>query len=496
MSERPLVSIGVPVYNGENYLREALASLVAQDYENFELIISDNGSTDATAAICQEFAERDSRIRYVRQEENRGSPWNFKFVANEARGKYFMWAAHDDLWGATFASKCVALLEKHPQAVLCCTEINFIDGAGKPSIHYAGYKNIETLRMRPAERIHELIALSGWFAVYGLMRREALQKISLGLGTYGYDVVLLLELLLQGEFVKVPEALFSFRILIEGKTAEDYQKDFNAKSPASAAPYAGLALQLMETVYRSQLSAREKTEVFADFLLTLPMENLPWRTAIARELLGPDVELSARECANLLGLILGRAMPLAEMRDDPFSQAIFCASIGGLDLAAVAHESAGECATVAYDASLAPGASAAATAKAAAGAKVSGADGYFQRQAARMVALGKLEDASKLFRAALDERETSDDWADWATVQLARGLIADAESGFRRAIAVDAQNASAAVKLGILLVSQGRTREAVPLLEQGVRAVPENQRAPIEALLNECRSRMAPAFAR
>jgi tetratricopeptide (TPR) repeat protein len=498
MSDRPLVSIGVPVYNGENYLRQALECLVAQDYDNFQLIISDNASTDGTPGICREIAGHDKRIGYVRQEENHGSPWNFKFVASQARGKYFMWAAHDDLWAPTFVSKCVEKLEANPQAVLCCTEINFIDGAGKPSVHYQGYTNIGTLGLTPTERIHELISLPGWFAVYGMMRREALQKISLGLGTYGYDVVLLLELLLQGDFAKVPEALFSFRILIEGKTAEDYQKDFNAKAPASAAPYAGLALHLMETVWRSQLTVREKTEVFADFLLTLSREDLPWRASIAQELVVPDATLSRNEFVNLLGLLLERAIPLVDLPSDPFSKVIFRPSAEGLDLLGVAREFAGERSKAAYIASVEGKASKAAPGGIAAGtAAVTTSDGsFFRRQAARMVELGKLEEASKLFRASLDEHETSDTWADWATVQFARGLTADAEQGFRRAIQVDAQNSSAALKLGILLARQGRKGDAVPLLEEGMRTMTESQRAPIEPLLAECRSQSAAVMAR
>jgi glycosyltransferase involved in cell wall biosynthesis len=92
--KEPLVSIGMPVYNGENFLRLALSSLLAQDYPHFELIISDNASDDGTEEICREYQAHDRRIRYLRHRENRGSPWNFAFVA---RGDYFMWAAHDDL---------------------------------------------------------------------------------------------------------------------------------------------------------------------------------------------------------------------------------------------------------------------------------------------------------------------------------------------------------------------------------------------------------------
>src|SRR5450759_757223 len=91
----PTVSIGMPVYNGEKYISEALDALLAQTFTNFELLISDNASTDGTTAICRHYADRDSRIHYVRQSENRGGVANFKFVLDEARGEYFMWAACD-----------------------------------------------------------------------------------------------------------------------------------------------------------------------------------------------------------------------------------------------------------------------------------------------------------------------------------------------------------------------------------------------------------------
>jgi glycosyltransferase involved in cell wall biosynthesis len=109
--QTPKVSIGMPVYNGEKYIREALGSLLAQTFTDFELIISDNASTDGTEAICREYAARDSRIRYVRQSENRGPAPNFQYVLNEAVGQYFMWAAADDEWLPTFVSECRTVLE-------------------------------------------------------------------------------------------------------------------------------------------------------------------------------------------------------------------------------------------------------------------------------------------------------------------------------------------------------------------------------------------------
>lgn len=105
----PQVSIGMPVYNGEPFIREALDSLLAQTFTDFELIISDNGSTDATEAICKEYAAKDERIRYVRHRKNRGGSANFWFVLNEAVAKYFMWAAADDRWDHEWISKLLPM---------------------------------------------------------------------------------------------------------------------------------------------------------------------------------------------------------------------------------------------------------------------------------------------------------------------------------------------------------------------------------------------------
>ena len=106
----PRVSIGLPVYNGENYMAAAIDSLLAQTFTDFELIISDNASTDATEQICRDYAHRDGRIRYYREEVNRGAAWNFTHTFELARGEYFKWHAHDDLcarpcWSA--ASRCL-----------------------------------------------------------------------------------------------------------------------------------------------------------------------------------------------------------------------------------------------------------------------------------------------------------------------------------------------------------------------------------------------------
>jgi hypothetical protein len=328
-----LVSIGMPVYNGEAFLPQALDSLLAQDDAHFELIISDNASQDRTEEICREYQAQDQRIRYVRHPENHGSPWNFAFVAREVRGAYFAWAAHDDLWHPTFLRKCRAALDDHPEALLCCTEIEFFDAHGAASPHYPNYRNIETLGMSPVERIHALMSLPGWFAIYGLMRREVLTKISLGLGAYAWDVILLLEILLLGPTMKVPETLFTFRV-IEPKSASDYAETFKNDSAPPATPYAGAAADLLRTIYRSSLSSREKTQAFAHFILDC--QKPPWRPTISAELLG-DAVVDDAQFALLTGLLLSRCVPFHEIQHNPLCKAIYRSVIDAPDLLRIAR---------------------------------------------------------------------------------------------------------------------------------------------------------------
>jgi cephalosporin hydroxylase/glycosyltransferase involved in cell wall biosynthesis len=462
-----LVSIGLPVYNGENFLRQALESLLAQDYRHFELIVSDNGSKDGTEAIGREFQARDARVRYIRHSENRGSPWNFKYVAQEARGAYFLWAAHDDLWSPSFLGKCVAMLEEHPEAVLCCTEINFINGQGQPSRLYQNYSNIETLGKSRPGRIHELISRMGWFALYGLMRTEATRKISLGMSAFGYDVILLLELLMQGDFAKVREPLFSFRILNEAKTAADYQQDFQSAAPAPKTPYAGMAKNLLKTVYQAPLSSTEKAEVFADFIQTLTRENPPWRENITAELLGADAKLEDSQFAFLLGLMLNGAVPLDEIQGNPVSEAIYRAPLGAPDLLQAARQVLGK-------------------------AKPAAAESHQEllRRASLLIQQGRLEEASDAFEEALQKQETSDNWSNWATVQLARNRTDAAEQGLRRALRLDPENGLAAAKLGVLLANMGRLPESIALLEKSIPRIDGAQRTTIEGLLSEYRKKI------
>ncbi|MEO1543162.1 MAG: glycosyltransferase family 2 protein, partial [Pseudomonadota bacterium] len=127
----PKVTIGVPVYNGEAYLAEALDSILGQTFGDFEVIISDNASCDRTEDICRDYASRDPRITYIRQEKNAGAAPNFNLLVSLAKGKYFKWAASDDLIAPEFLASCLEALESNSNASIAMTQTRIVDEAGR-----------------------------------------------------------------------------------------------------------------------------------------------------------------------------------------------------------------------------------------------------------------------------------------------------------------------------------------------------------------------------
>jgi len=204
----PLVSIGLPVYNAGQYLEDALDSILAQTFEDFELIISDNGSTDNTEAICWSYARRDQRIRYFRNATNQGAAWNFNRVFELATGKYFKWTAHDDLYAPAYLARLVEVFEQAPASVvLCYPKTTLIDKDGNTIKIYEDNLDLREANS-PRRLLHFFRNVLLCNAVYGLIRPEALRQTR-GLDKFvGADVILLTELAMLGEFWEIPEPLF------------------------------------------------------------------------------------------------------------------------------------------------------------------------------------------------------------------------------------------------------------------------------------------------
>ena len=206
---RPIASVGVPVYNGARFLPQALDALRTQTLREIEIIICDNASTDGTPDICRGAAAADERIRYYRCETNLGAAANFNRCVALARGTYFKWAAHDDECAPTLLERCVARLEREPDAVLCYARTRVIDerGAAVEDYDYELGGDLSD----PVTRFAHLIRGHRCYEVFGVMRLDALRRTGMILPCAHGDGVLLAQLGLLGRLVETPERLFFAR---------------------------------------------------------------------------------------------------------------------------------------------------------------------------------------------------------------------------------------------------------------------------------------------
>jgi len=209
--ESPKVSVGMPVYNGERHLRNAVQSILGQTFRDIELIISDNASTDRTEAICREYASKDPRVRYYRNPKNLGAPENINSVFRRATGRYFKWAAANDECDPRFIEACVQILDERPNTVLAYPRTRLIRGNSGQTEDYEDRLNLT--QERPCERFRALIErVRLCNALYGLIRATVLGRTGL-VGKYiDADRVLLGELTLHGRFAEVPEFMFFRRM--------------------------------------------------------------------------------------------------------------------------------------------------------------------------------------------------------------------------------------------------------------------------------------------
>lgn len=211
----PRVAIGMPVHDGEDYVAEAIDSILGQTFEDFELVICDNASTDATEEICRGFAERDPRVRYLRNPRNLGAHPNYNRTFRESRGRYFKWAAHDDVLRPEFLEVCVRALDEDPEAVVAQSLLAYVDGAGHPIGTYdsrvAGAEGAGG-SADPVRRFAAVVLRPHpAYEVMGLFRRSALEGSLLLESFHGADRALLAQMALRGRFVRAPEPLLVVR---------------------------------------------------------------------------------------------------------------------------------------------------------------------------------------------------------------------------------------------------------------------------------------------
>ena len=269
----PLVSIGIPVYQKEVYLRATLDAALAQEHDNLELILADNGSTDATADICREYAARDERVRFVQNRCNLGSRRNFNLVFELARGEYFAWGRGHDLWAPQWVARGVEVLQQEPDVVLLHTRCRQIDAAGADVGEVA--ETLDTRGLELGARLQQTWRSALGPATLGLVRTAAMDRTRLYQDLVGCDIVFLLELATQGTFAFLDEPLLALRtVRVESSEEETVRRTWAQMNPFRSARERGApALHVLEFAERHlallrelPLTARERDELVSDLV--------------------------------------------------------------------------------------------------------------------------------------------------------------------------------------------------------------------------------------
>jgi len=287
-----LLSVGMPAYNSELDIRDAIESILDQTFTEFELIISDNASTDSTQSICEEYAARDPRIQYIRNDENIGAADNYNAVFKLSKGKYFKWASSNDYCAPSFFEQCVNTLELNPDAVLVYPRTRLYSN---DIANYFDYTDsLDTSSDSPKERmLHIIDNIRLNNIMNGVIRSDELSKTYLHLPFFASDSCLMCELALYGKFLEVPEYLFYRRMDEESSTSlqdeEALVEHFkpNSNKPMrfqnwrihiyyfSAASKAGLGVADRLSTYFELLRRMywQKNRLFRDFLFWKPFRT-------------------------------------------------------------------------------------------------------------------------------------------------------------------------------------------------------------------------------
>ncbi len=261
---QPLVSIGLPVYNGGETLRIAIDSILKQDYDNFEVIISDNCSTDNTEEIAQAFCKEDSRFRYIKQHYNKGLIQNFNEVFFASSGEYFFWASHDDIRSSNYISTCVKALLLDQEAVLCSP---FLECRVLPNYEVLWMGDLHTFELKKslASRYYETLSSFPAAALYGVYRSSALRRTELLKNCIASDLILIQNLALYGTFIHTPQSQFTYI----GREAwnnpdEDYKVFYGtAKKPRFFSPFLVVIEAQIQVIVNCELNLKSKLQIFS-----------------------------------------------------------------------------------------------------------------------------------------------------------------------------------------------------------------------------------------
>ena len=272
-ARHPLISVGVPICNEEQFLVESLEALLGQTYPNLELLISDNASTDNSARICADFAAQYDNVHFHRFDTNRGAIANFRKVLDYAHGEYFMWASGHDLWQPNYIEACYEMMQRRPEAVVAFGSTNWIDAKGEPHSKQSGWT--DTRGMHPIAR-YMAIFWGNMNPVLGLMRTGALRGCGF-VDAAGADLVVLTQLALLGDFVHADDTSWSRREFREEQGYADKMKRYQSvqyglgrSRLVRVFPLARLPIELLRAVITSPISLAQKL-----LLLPLLAVNMP-----------------------------------------------------------------------------------------------------------------------------------------------------------------------------------------------------------------------------
>jgi glycosyltransferase involved in cell wall biosynthesis len=289
-ADLPPVTVGLTTFNSERYVREAVESLLKQDYPNFTLHIYDNCSTDSTRSILKSFS-MDSRLVIHENSNNFGAIRNFVQAFENADTEYFMWAGHDDRWESDFISKTVAYMEKHPEAVLCFPDLRFISPSGEPVYCYY-YNRMNMAGLTLTERVIKTVAFTNWYCIYGLFRKSILGKAKIDINCPGPDVIILTQIAMLGEIHILPELLYHYRLVDKSTRTQMINMDSKNAAYEFSKPYTEIARNVLGAIRHSSLYSKQQAEIMIRTACTLILENNRWRELLLQE--HPELEIAQK----------------------------------------------------------------------------------------------------------------------------------------------------------------------------------------------------------
>jgi len=266
MSGRSVI-VGLPVYNGQKYLGAAIESHLAQTFGDFDLVISDNGSTDATAEICSDYAKKDERVKYLRSPENRGILWNHRRVMDEigSATRYFRWAGADDVMEPTLLQTMVDVLDTRAEVVAVMPDTKNIDDRGE--VIGAASRTLDFQSPDVFQRAHDILVANYQHVIaYGLLRVSTLNVMRTRPDYFGWDPVFAWELALRGQMVQTegPALLRRFHVgsISHVKTSKELRKWVEPNSKAGMSfPHWNWTYERARVLMACPMSTRDRLRI-------------------------------------------------------------------------------------------------------------------------------------------------------------------------------------------------------------------------------------------